>query len=1168
MKIGRKILSFFLTLMLVVSTVPSLSFAASAGYADVPSGHWANGVIGKWSGDDYGVLQGNGDGTFAPSRGITLGELATILSKTFGYTERTATEVTPAWADEPVEKAIAAGVIAKTETVDASVSVTREQAVKYIALAYSVAPAFGETTFADNASIGAEYKPYVNAFQKLGYVVGKGNGVFDPKAVYTRAEAMQVIENTTAEIADKSISGQTYGKNLVIRASGVTVKDTTVNSNLIVGQGVGDGEVALDDVKINGSLVVYGGGSNSITVKGGDAVTSTVANKPYGKAVHFNGNFETITVTDGTKVILTGKAARLILLGNNEITLNSGAIVSTVEINGDNVKFNAKGGSTVDSATVNANKVVISGSGTVKNVSATANAKEGVEVLTAPTEIVVDANAGAVKTKNGTVQPGKTATASVVSGGGGGGGGGYAYNPVPDTKPNDPGTAPTGPDNLEDGVIDLGDIEELISDGTVEIIQSDNAAIRMIDGTFTSQPVHSVSDAAAVLNSAAPLFGESFSASEEDIVLQSIDSGLDSEEHFYRYTPTVEGIPVLGGQMVLVADGNGVVQSLFSSYDSRISDVDTTPTISEDTATGAAISALLSDAEITQFLGKVVSSSSVAPDAAAAAFKATLTTSGALMIYAVLEDEVPVLAYAITVRTALGSADGDVPVNPSLPVLPYIDMTYYIYANGAQAGEVFNTISNLQGAEAAVDLKGEPRPINTEDGQLRDELRKIETYKTKYGGALWLTPELPGDLVSKDNDTWDPAAVSAHANMAAVYDYYQGVLGRQSFDGQGATIKVSIDFDANAWLPGDYENACWDGTQIVFGNGKLYQACLDVVGHEFTHAVIENVIILPIGGGNSIRGLIYQGEPGALNESYADILGSLIEGKTDANKWLIAEDTEDNVAIRDMANPQQYDQPEHYDGRYDGTEDNGGVHKNSGIFNFAAYKMITDSRTSSISNATWAKVFYRSLFRLTNTDTFLGARGAVISTAKSLGFDQTQQQAIKDAFDAVGIVEPNGIRIVLKWGAQPYDLDSHLVGPTVSGSGDFHIYYSQRNYYENGNYFSESSKYAADLDYDDTTSYGPEVTTIRRLTPGDYSFYVHDYTNRSASSSTALANSGAEVKVYRGTSATPLASYNVLSSSSGTLWNVFKLTISDSGGVSISPTDTYTYHSDVDSIGN
>ena len=382
MKIGRKVLALLLTLALIVGALPS-AFAAGTGYSDVPAGHWANDVIAKWSGDAYGVLQGNDDGTFAPSRGLTLGELATILSKTFGYTERVSAEVTPAWADEHVEKAVAARIIAKADTIDASVPVTREQAVGYIALAYNVAPAAGNTTFADDASIGAEYKPYVNAFQKLGYVAGKGGGVFDPKADYTRAEAMQVIENTTAEIVDASVSGQVYAKNLVVRKSGVTVKDTTVNSNLIVGQGVGDGEVTLDNVNIGGSLIAYGGGSNSITVKGDDAIASAIADKPYGEAVHLNGNFGTITVTDGTKLILTGKAERIVLLGNNESTL-TGATVGSVEANGDNGKLVVNGGGTVYAVTVNANKVVVSGSGTVKTANVTANAKEGVEVLTRP----------------------------------------------------------------------------------------------------------------------------------------------------------------------------------------------------------------------------------------------------------------------------------------------------------------------------------------------------------------------------------------------------------------------------------------------------------------------------------------------------------------------------------------------------------------------------------------------------------------------------------------------------------------------------------------------------------------------------------------------------------------------------------------------------------------
>ncbi|MDR1066622.1 MAG: VWA domain-containing protein [Clostridiales bacterium] len=427
---SKRILSILLAIAFGASLIPTTLSADWAGnyyYNDVDENHWANGVIAQWSGDGYGVLQGaddDGDGaySFMPSKGLTLGELATILAKSFGYAERTAATVTPAWADEYVEKAIAAGVIAKADTIDANAVVTREQAIKHIALAYNIAPAAGDSVFADNADISAEYKPYVNAFHKLGYIVGRGGGVFDPKAYYTRAEAMQVIDNTTSEITDKSITGQTYEKNLIVRKSGVTVKDTTVKGDLIIGQGVGDGEVTLDNVALNGRLLALGGGSSSVIIKGGKVIQSTVANKTFGETLHLNGTFNTITVTAGTKVTVTGTVTKLILLGDNDVPLN-GAAVTSVTASGDNVKFVSNSGSSVGSVAVSANRVAISGDGEVKNVSVAASAKSGVEVLTAPTKVTVDANAGAVKTKNGLIQPGVTKTTSNPSIGGGSGGG-------------------------------------------------------------------------------------------------------------------------------------------------------------------------------------------------------------------------------------------------------------------------------------------------------------------------------------------------------------------------------------------------------------------------------------------------------------------------------------------------------------------------------------------------------------------------------------------------------------------------------------------------------------------------------------------------------------------------------------------------------------------------
>lgn len=118
-------------------------------------------------------------------------------------------------------------------------------------------------------------------------------------------------------------------------------------------------------------------------------------------------------------------------------------------------------------------------------------------------------------------------------------------------------------------------------------------------------------------------------------------------------------------------------------------------------------------------------------------------------------------------------------------------------------------------------------------------------------------------------------------------------------------------------------------------------------------------------------------------------------------------------------------------------------------------------------------------------------------------------------------------RIVLKWGSDPRDLDSHLVGPTGAGS-KFHTWYGDKSY-------SNSSGRVADLDLDDIDGYGPETTTIRQVFDGTYNFYVHHYAGNGT-----IASSGASVEVYRGD--TKIATYYApMDGGSGLYWNVFTL---------------------------
>jgi len=157
---------------------------------------------------------------------------------------------------------------------------------------------------------------------------------------------------------------------------------------------------------------------------------------------------------------------------------------------------------------------------------------------------------------------------------------------------------------------------------------------------------------------------------------------------------------------------------------------------------------------------------------------------------------------------------------------------------------------------------------------------------------------------------------------------------------------------------------------------------------------------------------------------------------------------------------------------------------------------------------------------------------------------------------AVTPVLPAGeTRIILTWDLNPRDLDSHLTGPLPDGSR-FHMYFP----YANSNSGSPWPEYVM-LDLDDVTSYGPETNTIIQQIEGAYRFSVHDYTNRSSTSSSALSNSGAQVRVYRGSDY--VASFNVPTNQGGTLWTVFELS-----GDTISPINQLSYTSSPSGIQN
>jgi Zn-dependent metalloprotease len=270
------------------------------------------------------------------------------------------------------------------------------------------------------------------------------------------------------------------------------------------------------------------------------------------------------------------------------------------------------------------------------------------------------------------------------------------------------------------------------------------------------------------------------------------------------------------------------------------------------------------------------------------------------------------------------------------------------------------------------------------------------------------TTDIPGRLLIEEGErSRDAVAQAAHDAAGKVYDYYATIHKRDGIDGRGSPMVSTVHFGSD---PADAENAAWVGEmqQMIYGDGgRLFRPLpygLDVVGHEFTHGVIE-----------STAGLVYQGQSGALNESYADIFGALI----DAGNWTLGEQVVKSPPypapyLRSLEDPNlrgNYDprnplrgvgQPSHMrefaNLPLSRRADNGGVHINSGIPNRAAFLV-----AQALGPQKMEQIYYRALTQYLTPDArFLDAGRATVRAAADL-YGATEAEAVRAAFAEVGL---------------------------------------------------------------------------------------------------------------------------------------------------------------------
>ncbi len=338
----------------------------------------------------------------------------------------------------------------------------------------------------------------------------------------------------------------------------------------------------------------------------------------------------------------------------------------------------------------------------------------------------------------------------------------------------------------------------------------------------------------------------------------------------------------------------------------------------------------------------------------------------------------------------------------------------------AQNGTAAQRVTAVQTIIASEQMRGQRRAMKTMAAFMPKAAAsgtKQRTICDAKNGS-----QLPGTLVRSEGGppVADPAVNEAYDGSGVTYDLYLDVFGRNSIDNKGLKLNSTVHYQKG------YDNAFWDGKQMVYGDGdenlppadrlfNRFTISLDVIGHELTHGVTQYE-----------ANLAYWEQSGALNESMSDVFGSLVKQyqrkqTADQADWIIGEGLFTSnvigVGIRSMKAPgTAYNdpvlgkdpQPAHMKDYVKTAEDSGGVHINSGIPNHAFYVTALE-----LGGYAWEKaglIWYKTLTdKLQAKSNFQQACDLTFEAAGELfGTNSLEQQAVKKGWSEVGIIVNSG----------------------------------------------------------------------------------------------------------------------------------------------------------------
>ena len=436
----KKALSAIVAVAMLMSSFVTSFAAADKTMETVPqtfkdlNGHWASDAIYKWSAQ--GVIKGY-DGLFRPNDSITRGEMACILDNIMEYKSTSKNTFSDLEAGKfytnAVLKVNAAGIINGdgASLLRPTDKITREEAVVMMAKAFAVNEGTtSNTQFADKKEVSSWAATSVFGMEAKGYVNGN-KGKFNPKTNITRAEIVAILNNIVKGYYTKA---GTYNDNVagtvVIKVPDVKLKGANITENLIIAEGVGEGDVTLDSVTVKGKTVVRGGGENSIHITGTSNISNIKIEKVNDKlriAISEGNTVKEIEIAKGEEIIVTGSVGTLeigtpnvvvkaiaanisdtkVASANATLLVDKQSKIKSVSVNNsaENTAIKAEKGAVVNTIFSEA-ETTVSGEGTVEQVLLKAGANNS-RVITPNTHVtastgVTGVTAGGVPVTGGT----------------------------------------------------------------------------------------------------------------------------------------------------------------------------------------------------------------------------------------------------------------------------------------------------------------------------------------------------------------------------------------------------------------------------------------------------------------------------------------------------------------------------------------------------------------------------------------------------------------------------------------------------------------------------------------------------------------------------------------------------------------------------------------------